>query len=187
MKVKFFHLILVAAVLASCTQPATPTLKPAVQETAAVGAPEGFAEPDPESYVMLMPAVRAYFYYRKQAVTGGDVKLLWAQFPALANGADPSTGVNAEATLVDGMQGLKPFDGNIFPEYYQRMQVRRSGDQAEVLLHGMELYLWADESGRFDDSGGEFKVILFLRLEGGKWVVYQTDEVTLAEWQGFAP
>ena len=139
---------------------------------------DDFTEPDPETWVMLMPAVREYFYYRKKAVIAGSVEVLWTRYPELKVGADLSTGINAEAFFINNMRVLKPFDGNIFPESYEKLKVSMSGEKAEVLTHGMELYLYSDETGRFDDSGGEFKIILFLHHQNDQWTVYRTHDVS---------
>jgi hypothetical protein len=127
---------------------------------------------------MLMPAVREYFFIRKHAFIAGDAQLLWDRYPGLQNGTDLSRGINAEEFYITNMQGLKPFDGNIFPEYYEKLRVKLEGEQAQVLVHGMELYLWKDESGKFDDSGGEFKIILFLQQEGSGWTVIRTQDIS---------
>jgi hypothetical protein len=138
----------------------------------------GFTDPNPETWVMLMPAVREYLYYRKKAVIAGNVEVLWEQYPELKVGADFSKGINAEEFFINNMQGLKPFDGNIFPEYYERMKVNILGETAEVLVHWLELYLYVDETGRFEDSGGEFRVIIFLRHQDNQWTVYKTHDIS---------
>ena len=182
MKTKKFYLaLLVVLILTSCVPEDfnTQTVEPDNSTE--------FIEPDPETFVALMPAVREYFYYRKKAVTSGNIEELWAQFPELRDGIDITQGINSEEFTVTNYQGLKPFDGNIFPEYYERLKVKLTNDEAEVLVHGMELYLCLDESGRFDDSGGEFKIVLYLHMRDGRWVVVKTDEVTIREWQQFSP
>lgn len=151
----------------------------------AVSEPSGFTEPDPETYVSLMPSILEYFHYRKEAVITGDMDSFYARYPSLQGDGDIAAGVNAEAFFVENMQGLAPFDGDIHPEYYHKIRVRRSGEEIQVLLHGMELYLWKNEEGAFDRSGGEFKLVLFMRQAGEGWDVYRTDEVTLAEWKSF--
>jgi hypothetical protein len=149
----------------------------------------GFTQPEPNTWVMLMPAVQEYFYYRKRAVAAGDIKILWEHYPELKNGADISKGINAEQSIVASYQGLKPFDGNVFPEEYEQIKVKMPDNEAEVLVHGMELYLWSDAKGNFTSSGGEFKIILYLKLKqrNDRWQLYKTDEVTMAEWHDFAP
>ena len=147
----------------------------------------GFVEPDPDTWVMLMPAVQEYFYYRKKAVIAADIHGLWEHYPELENGKDISKGINAEEQAISGYQTLKVFDGNIQPEEYERMKVKLAGDQAEVLVHGVELYLWIDKTGNFSNSGGEFKIVLFLQRTRDQWSVYKTDEVTMSEWQQFSP
>lgn len=182
MKTKTFVMVLLAAILlASCVSSNSniQTVKPDNSTE--------FIEPDPDTFVALMPELREYFYYRKQAVTTGNIEELWEQFPELRNGPDYSQGINSEEFLVTNYQGLKPFDGNIFPEFYERFKVKLTKDNAEVLVHGMELYLCLDENGRFEDSGGEFKIVLYLHMKDGRWVVYKTDEVTIGEWQQSSP
>lgn len=147
----------------------------------------GFVEPEPELYVELMPAVREYFHYRKQAVISGSTSALFSRYPSLSLNADVPSGVNNEAFTVDNYRSLKPFDGNIHPEYYERMQVRMDGIKTEILLHGMELYLWRNETGSFDESGGEFKIILHMQRSDSGWEIAETDEVTQAEWLDFKP
>lgn len=135
-----------------------------------------------------MPAVREYFYYRKRAVITGNIEELWKHFPELKKDVDFEKGINSEELIVTNYQSLKPFDGNIFPEHYERFKVKFTNEQqVEVFVHGIELYTWLDESNKFDDSGGEFKVVLYLHMKDGHWVVYKTDEVTLMEWQQFSP
>ena len=137
-----------------------------------------FIDPNPETWVMLMPAVREYLYYRKKAVIAGNVEVLWEQYPELKVETDFSQGINAEEFFINNMQGLKPFDGNIFPEYYEQMKVNVLGKSAEVLIHGMELYLYIDETGKFEDSGGEFRIIIFLRHQDNQWTVYKTHDIS---------
>jgi hypothetical protein len=143
-----------------------------------------FTEPDPETYVNLMQTLREYFYYRKQAVITGELDPFYERYPALDDGENVEDGINTEAWQVHSMQSLAPFDGNIFPEYYEKIRVREMEGEMQVLVHGMSLYLWKDSEGRFDESGGEFKMMIFLIEEDGNWQVYRTDEVTLKEWKG---
>lgn len=58
------------------------------------------------------------------------------------------------------------------------IKVKQSGDNLEVLTHGMELYLYLDENNTYNDSGGEFKIILFPRRQYDQWSVYQTQDVS---------
>lgn len=146
-----------------------------------------FTEPDPETFVALIPALREYFYYRKKAIITENIEELWAHYPELKNEVNLAQGINSEEFIVTNYQSLKAFDGNIFPEQYERFKVKFTNGQAEVLVHGMELYTWLDENNKFEDSGGEFKIVLYLRMKDGRWVVYKTDEVTLSEWQQFSP
>jgi len=85
------------------------------------------------------------------------------------------------------MKGLKPFDGNVSPESYERIKVFLADGQAQILVHGTELFLFK-EQGQFEDSGGEFKILLFVcSPDNQQWTVYKTDEVTQAEWNQQSP
>ncbi len=189
-----------AFMLASCTSaagpvPATPTPTPAANRAPGLPADmtacpasiasmpvaaQGFAEPDPETWVMLMKPVREYLYYRKQAVISGDPQILWDRYPAMAFGRDPAHGIDNEAFMIGNFQALKPFDGNIAPEAYDRIRVVLGEDgTAQVLVHGMELYLYVDPAGGFDESGGEFKLVLFLfSRDDQAWTVCKTVDIT---------
>ena len=147
----------------------------------------GFVRPDPETYVKVLPAVLEYFYYRKQAMISGSVETLWEKYPELKNDIDFSKGVNSEGFFISNYHGLKLFDGNIFPEAYEPIKVKVKPDETEVLVHGMELYLFLDENREFTESGGEIKIVLYLHLKDGHWVVFKTDEVLQSEWQQFSP
>lgn len=214
-KIKLFYLCIVAIVISSCSpvptnvsypdRIVTPSVYPTfvylptltatpVTPTATVESPppstatnSEFIEPEPDVYVSVLPAVLKYFYYRKQAIISRNVEGIWEEYPELRTDTDNLKGINAEGFLVSVYQGLKLLDGNIFPEYYDRMKVKIQGDEMEVLLHGMELYLFQDPYQQFSDSGGEFKIILFLRMKDGVWDVFKTDEVMPAEWHEFSP
>jgi hypothetical protein len=146
-----------------------------------------FVEPDPETYVRVLPAVLEYFYYRKKAMVAGNVEDLWAHYPELKNGVDAPKGINAESFFISNYQALKLFDGNISPEEYERFKVNGETDEIQVLVHGMELYLFLDEKGQYSESGGEFKIVLYLRIQDDGWEVFKTDEVMQDEWQQFNP
>jgi len=136
-------------------------------------------EPDPATWVMLMKPVRAYFYYRKMAVVNGNAQILWDHYPELKQGTDRSKGINIVSFMVDMYQGLKPFDGNIYPEFYDKIKVITGNGTAEVLVHGMELYTYKDNTGQFDDSGGELKIILVLSSPDNQtWAVVKTIDIT---------
>ncbi|MFM6899150.1 MAG: hypothetical protein ACKPKF_18345, partial [Microcystis panniformis] len=102
--------------------------------TSAPASTSSFTEPDPETFVALMPALREYFYYRKQAVITSNIEELWTHFPELKNEVSIEQGIN----IVTNYQSLKPFDGNIFPEHYERLRVKFTNGKVEVLVHGME-------------------------------------------------
>ena len=196
MKTKILLTIIISITLFSCVPAATPastdtpvlpttvistfTPNPTVEISISTSTSiVGFTDPNPETWVMLMPEVREYLYYRKKAVIAGNVEVLWTQYPELKDGADFSTkGINAEEFFINNMQVLKPFDGNIFPEYYERMKVNVLGETAEVLVHGLELYLFVDETGGFEDSGREFRMIIFLRHQDNQWTVYKTHDIS---------
>ena len=63
-------------------------------------------------------------------------------------------------------------DSNIFPEYYEKIKIREIEDEIHILLHEMELYLWDKDGLGFDESGGEFKMVLYLRKVGDTWEIY---------------
>ncbi len=189
MKTKILLTIIISIPLFSCRSAVTPMVptpvvpillpEPTTEiSTSTSTSTAGFTDPNPETWVMLMPAVREYLYYRKEAVIAGNVEVLWAQYPELKVGADFSKGINAEEFFINNMQGLKPFDGNIFPEYYEQIKVNLLGESAEILIHGMELYLFVNETGKFDDSGGEFRIIIFLRHQDNQWIVYKTQDIS---------
>jgi hypothetical protein len=188
MKTKPLFTVLVASTifLASCSPVnlSAPTSAPSF--TASSSASD-FIEPDPETFVAFMPTVLEYFYYRKQAIITNNIETFWIQYPELKNDVNIEQGINSEKCTVTNYQGLKPFDGNISPEHYERFKVKLTNGQAEVLVHGMELYTWLDENNKFEESGGEFKIILYLHMKDGRWVMYKTDEVTIGEWQQFSP
>lgn len=177
MKTKFippFLILLTFLFHSACTPDQTPDFS-------------AFTNPDPQTYVSLMPIIREYFYLRKQAVLSGDPDPLLTRYPDLAAGADLEMGINIEAHHIASMQSLAPFDGNIHPEYYEPIRIKESGETMEILVHGMELYLWNNEDDTFNESGGEFKMVLTVRKEGNTWQIIKTDQVTLQEWKGFEP
>jgi len=175
MKVNHKHILLVGfflLILAACTV--------IVQESN-----DGFADSEPEEYVRIMPVVREYFYLRKQAVITGDMTAFIQHYPQLSNGMDAETGINVEPLLVASMTSMGVIDGNLLPEYYESIKIRQHGTIWEVLAHGMELYLFEDQAGKLNESGGEFKIVLLMREENDAFEIYQTDEVTLPEWKDF--
>ena len=167
-----FFLIIISLILSSCSR-----IDPLDFH--------GFREPEPQAYVQLLPIVQEYFYQRKQAVLSGALDIFFQSYLPLAEGADLEKGVNCEAYLVQSMHTLQPIDGNIHPEYYEKIKIKESQTDLEILVHGMELYLWQDTDGTLMESGGEFKLQLHLQKKDGTWQVVKTDQVTLAEWHGF--
>lgn len=147
----------------------------------------GFIEPEPADYVQLAPVVWEYFYHRKDAVLSGNLNAFYVRYPDLAAGADPEQGINDEAFHVAAYQGFDLLDGDAFPAYYEPIRIKTLPDQVQILVHGLELYLYVDEAGHFSQTGGEFKIILTLQPDGEGWTIYHTDEVTLAEWKDFSP
>ena len=144
-----------------------------------------YTEPDPETYVSLMTPVLEYFHFRKQAVLSGDLNAFYQRYPDLEHNTNVESGINTESTLISNMRALAPVDGNILPEYYEKIKVNQSENDVQVLVHGMELYLRENSQGEFSESGGEFKLVLYMRQHGKTWQIYKTDEVTLQEWQDF--
>jgi len=143
-----------------------------------------FVHPDPETYVTLMPLIREYFFYRKQAVLNGDMDGFFDRYPALEVGMNIDQGINIEASQVHNMQSLDPFDANISPEYYEKIRVRKIEAEIHISVHGIALYLWKDSEGLFNESGGEFMIVIYAREQGDNWQIYKTDEVTLMEQKG---
>jgi hypothetical protein len=156
----------------------TPTLVLAGPGAPTPSITTGFTEPIPEVWVDVMPAVREYLYYRKKAVVAGDVEVLWKRYPDLKQGMDAKAGINVEKNTVQTYGILKPFDGNIVPEAYERIQVKMIGDTADVLVHGMEMYLVTFDPGKFDESGSEFRIILSIRKQNNLWTFYKTTDIT---------
>jgi len=148
---------------------------------------EGFSEPDPHTWVTIMPAIREYFYYRQKAIVSNNLEEFWIHYPELKSGMDVTKGINEEEFLVSNYQFLKPFDGNFFPEQYERIRVKIINDKAEVYVHGMELLLYVDENGDFQESGGEITIVLFMQKQNNRWLVYKTDRIQMSEPNPFAP
>ena len=167
-------ILLLSLILAACAATATPLVS-------------GFEEPDPAEYVNLAPIVWEYFHRRKAAVLSGNLDAFYVRYPELILDAEPLQGINAEAFHAAGLQSFDLMDGDIFPEYYEPLRVKTLPDHVEILTHGVELYLHRDAAGSFNQTGGEFKIILYLRPDGEGWTLFRTHEVTLAEWKDFNP
>lgn len=167
-------ILLLSLILAGCA----PTESPIIS---------GFDEPDPETYLSLAPVVWEYFHHRKAAVLSGKIDAFYVQFPNLVIDAEPLQGINAEAFYVAGLQSFDLIDGDIFPEYYQPLRLKTMPDHIEILTHGMELYLYRDIAGNFNQTGGEFKIILYLRPDGDDWTLFRTHQITLAQWKDIDP
>ena len=165
-------IIIIILTLSACTQINTAVF-------------QDFTHPEPDIYVKLMPIVREYFYYRKGAVLSGDLATFYLRYPELEKGINLDSGINFEAHLVESLQSLHPFDGDIHPEYYEKIKVKDLRADPQILVHGMELYLWQDADGTFNETGGEFILVLLLQEKEDIWQIVQTNEVTLAEWKGF--
>jgi hypothetical protein len=147
----------------------------------------GFTEPDPETHVMVLPAVPEYFYFRKIAMISGEPEILWAQYPEIKTETDIPKVINAGGFIISNYRGLKLFDGNVSPQYYERIKVRAGADGTEVLVHGMEFHFFLEDNGLFNESGGEIKIVLHLQRKDDRWVVVKTDEVVQGEWEQFSP
>ncbi|MDB4897782.1 MAG: exported protein of unknown function [Firmicutes bacterium] len=143
-----------------------------------VGAPAGLQAITPEQFVQFHPVVNRYFYYRKQAVIAQDVAILHREYPDLKQGTDVRAGINAESDTIAQYKGLAVIDGNVEPEHYARFLVREDGNNAVLLVNGLEMYLRKD----FGESGGQLQLLLFLEYRSGVWTVVKTDETTLAEY-----
>jgi hypothetical protein len=149
--------------------------------------PIDFKEPDPETYVRLIPVIREYFYLRKQSTLSGDTTPFFQRYPALAEGMETEKGINIESKHFAGMQDFDLVDGNFFPEYYEKIKISQNDTEWRVLVHGMGLYAYRDADGMINESGGEFKIVFLLQEKDDTFMIAQTDEVTLAEWKDFTP
>ena len=74
-------------------------------------------------------------------------------------------------------QAFTLIDGDIDPEHYERMKVRRNGASAEVIIHMVEVYLRQD----FSITGSESRLKLSLQQSGDTWAVVRTDALNDAE------
>ncbi|MGE5674513.1 MAG: hypothetical protein ACM3XM_11630 [Mycobacterium leprae] len=152
-----------------CTPPLTGSVPP--------NAPPGLAVHTPQQRAEFEPVLNRYFYLRKQAVITGDLTKLWAQYPALREGTNAQTGVNAEADVLARYRALQVIDGDIDSATYERFLVQEDGDRAVLLINGTELYLTRE----FKRSGGALQLLLYLERQGGAWTIVKTDETTLPE------
>ncbi len=138
----------------------------------------GFSAPDPQTFTELMPAVLEYLYYRKRAVISGETREFLDRYPALREGADAASGVNDEVRMIAIFkQAFTLIDGDIDPEHYERMKVRRNGASVEVIIHMLEIYLRQD----FSITGSELRLKLSLQQAAGTWTVVRTDALNDAE------
>lgn len=126
-----------------------------------------------------MPAVLEYLYYRKRAFISGETQEFFARYPALRERADAASGINDEARMVAIFkQAFNFIDGDIAPEHYERMKVRRNGASSEVIIHMLEVYLRRD----FSIAGGESRLKLSLQQSAGTWTVVRTDALIEGEF-----
>ena len=160
----------------SPASPSTPFALAPTQPASCFAA--GFSEPDPRTFAEMMPAVLEYLYYRKRAVISGEPRELLDRYPALGAGAAAASGVNDEVRMVAIFkQAFTLIDGDIDPEHYERMKVRRNGASAEVIIHMLEIYL---RQG-FSITGSEVRLKLSLQQVAGAWTVIRTDALNDAE------
>lgn len=128
----------------------------------------------------LIKVVNKYFHYRKLAVVARDAEILWAHFPQLRTGEDMSTGINTEGWLaMRSDAGRSVIDVVYDLEGYEPVQVRRTGDESVVRIHGWERFIETDFT---DGTAGEFIIDLYISRVGGEWIVTKTDELTLSEY-----
>lgn len=140
----------------------------------------GFAEPEPKTYVEMLTAVHEYLYYRKRAFISGETQEFLARYPALQQGADPTSGVNDEARQIAlYKKAFTLIDGDIDPEHYERIKVRHDGTSAEVIIHMLEIYL---RQG-YSITGSEVLLKLSLQQQSGTWTVVRTDALIDGERQ----
>lgn len=143
----------------------------------------GFIDPDSETYVNLMPYIRESFYYRKQAIIEVDISAIYDRYPALSKEIDLDKGINIKGIFVRNMQSFEIIDGNIFPEFYEKIKLMETDGEIRKLVHGMELYLRQNDERGLSESGGEFKLVVYLRKDANNFEIYRTDEVTSREWK----
>lgn len=140
-----------------------------------------FIEPEPYDWVAYMKPVRAYMYYRTQAVVKNDITHLWKQYPALMVNHDLKQGINVEIDEVESLNsGFQLLDANYDVERYERIKVKELNKNAViVLVHGSIAYLRDD----FDESSGEYLIEITLEQQGEHWTVVKTDEYTQPEYK----
>lgn len=134
-----------------------------------------------------MPALLEYFYLRKQAVLSGETEAFYKRLPDLEVNTNTERGINTESTFISNMHALSPVDGNIMPEFYEKIKISQSEEGIQVLVHGIELYTIINSRGEYSESGGEFKIKFSMRQAGKNWQIFKTDVVTLQEWKNFKP
>lgn len=136
-----------------------------------------FADPA-ALYPGIVSAVRDYYDRYRDALLSCDIDRLWRHYPDLTQGMDPERGVNIERVQVTSACAQGYTSASFELEAYAPLRVDPHGADADVSIHGLELYVDRREMS----SGGEFLVTLSLRLGHDGWSVVRTDEVTLGEY-----
>ncbi len=161
------------------TPPASPAVPFALSPTQPASCfAAGFSAPDPRTFAEMLPVVLEYLYYRKRAVISGETREFLDRYPALREGANAASGVNDEARMIAIFkQAFTLIDGDIDPEHYERMKVRRDGASVEVIIHMLETYLRRG----FSITGGESRLKLSLQQSADTWTLVRTDALTDGE------
>jgi len=161
------------------TPPASPAVPFALSPTQPASCfAAGFSAPDPQTFAEMMPVVLEYLYYRKRAVISGETREFLDRYPALREGANAASGVNDEARMIAIFkQAFTLIDGDIDPEHYERMKVRRNGASVEVIIHMLETYLRRG----FSITGSESRLKLSLQQSADTWTLVRTDALTDGE------
>jgi hypothetical protein len=144
------------------------------------------ARPDPyPGYVRPSEGVRAavvrvvedYYTTRSRAAAARDATELFSAYPAIAKDEDRSKGINADGFLMERMRisDFVSIDADL--EARDPMLVLVRGDDALVLVHGVET--WHQRHG--SPGSGEFYTRLDLRRGATGWALQRTDEQLLGE------
>jgi hypothetical protein len=144
------------------------------------------ARPDPyPGYVRASEEVRGaivhvvehYYTTRSRAAAARDATELFSVYPAIAKDEDRSKGINGDAFLMERMRTSDFVSIDADLEARDPMLVLVRGDDALVLVHGVET--WHYRHGV--PGSGEFFTRLDLRRGPTGWVLQRTDEQLLGE------
>jgi hypothetical protein len=138
---------------------------------------QGYVGATAEARASIVHVVEDYYAMRARAATARDATELFGAYPALAGDEDRSKGINADAFLMERMRisDFVAIDADL--EARDPMLVLIRGDDALVLVHGVET--WYQRHG--SPGSGEFFTRLDLRRGATGWVLQRTDEQLLGE------